>query len=706
MNRLHASVRTRTKQLPGLVGNGYALGGGQFGQDVPFLGELDIDEKEMSVVVPFADGQRRDGVGDLLEIGGIDLSRHSQNPIVLFDHAKSNPLPIAKAEHPESKAYLVTIDPVNKLATGKAYFYRGKGMNGVSKEAEYNHAVFCEQLFDMVKNRFVRGGSIGYQVKNATNLRADYEAGTPAGLHLHNVLMLEFSIVVLPANGDTVRKGFATVQAYDEWADGLRHKLSFKSLCGKPIDGYLMKSLTAWLPEQTKVVSGYEGKSVSPEHADACAAQGKPTGVTALGYGCGDHKSTSADLEREANACSGADTSQYACGKVDKSIRTRTKGVTMPSGQSAGMPIKNAATAQRLANMTREFTNSYPSSPDDAQEMAALAMMKQDTKAWSDAARAASIAARRAEAKIRVNASKSSQSKRALAASSRAEEDNPASHESAAKEHDKASAHHTSMGYGDVAAAHQQMAEFHREVAKPSSDAKSLPAAHKSIRTKRKGYNPQSQMDGNPLNNTSGVDSAMNTYMAKVRRADAAGKENGGNAIQNRRAAKSISVNYKNKLVRGFTNVNMKFNLKDSAKDKQAAFLQEMHEAGMGSPQQGRWSPGTDLGKPLRIATYNVDITPDKSLDDDGNEAMASIIGKAAGIARKHGIRFIGNVGKPEPTDGSTHKEAEMEPAAEPVHDRSVRNRSAEKALARSFREQEVQIKRLLDVVQKFNGVN
>ena len=889
---MNYSMRNRVKQLPGIVGNGYALGGGQFGADVPFLGELDIDEKRMAVTVPFADGQRRDGVGDLLEVGGIDLSRHAQNPIVLFDHAKSNPLPIGKSEDPETKAYTVMIDPVSKLATGKCFFYQGKGLSSVKKADEHAHAVFCEQLFDMVANRFVRGGSIGYQVKHATNLRADYDTGIPAGLHLHNVLMLEYSIVVLPANGDTVRKGFPTVQAYDDWVDGVRHKLALPALCGNPVSPYLVKSFTPWLPPQTTVSTGYEGKSsyfgscdrdgaghCKPKYGTASTAgtpnakpasgqwshdatvkpASKPTqsakpakpkkvvqdhpdaqriydeslarhreraakikegskdplelsqsyeqheqelrdaGVVATNTGFGfkkSFKSTSANLERQADACSGGNPAAqgYACGKVDKSIRLRTKGTTMPSGHSHGMPIKNAAQAQKLSNRIREFVSAHPSSPDDAQEMAALSMLKEG---------------------------------KAL----------PSSKISP----DKA----------------REILHDGEANGKPLTDKQRRmfgAAASKSIRTRRKGYTPQSQMDGNPLNNTNRVDSARARYLAKVRAADAAGRENGSNAIQNRRAgkslpnsgmkvwsdaaraasaasraahaktkqethgtaakhserahaaamnedfsaaarhheqaatehqaagqqdaaqahteaaaankqaaqrsqelssaaykegyehglsgagykpgkhaeqdslkrsydlahiagtekrtgkkwgSKSISVGYKNKLVRGFTNLNMKFNLRGIEKDKQEAFLKEMHESGMGAPKQGGWNPTVSLGKPLRLATYDVDIDPTKHTDADGNDAMALLIGKAAGIARKHGVRFFGNnTRSQEPVAVSKEHDTGAEAPAPKSTDKSVRNRT--KALVQQVTNQAEQIKRLVAMVNsiRFPGAN
>lgn len=230
-----------------LAGYSYKLLGDQFGYDVPLPEQMDIDENAMSVWIPFADGNRRDGVGDLLEVGGIRTERHQANPIVLFDHGKKVDLPIALTEDRETKAYTVQIDPVNQIAKGNAYFYQGTGMPGEDKEKEREHALFCEQLFDMIAKRYVRAGSIGYQVIKALNLQPDYDNGTPQGLHLLSVLMLELSAVVLPANGDTVRK-----------------MLCQGSCCGKPLSPVLVKSLSAYAPEK-KAQMGYEAKTLKYE---------------------------------------------------------------------------------------------------------------------------------------------------------------------------------------------------------------------------------------------------------------------------------------------------------------------------------------------------------------------------------------------------------------------------------------------------------
>lgn len=244
-------IDSREKTLPGQA---YKLYGdnpsaAQFAMDVAFSDNLDIDEQAMSIVIPFVDGRRRDGVGDLLEVGGIKTERHQANPIVGFDHFKKYEFPIAMAEDPKTKEYSVWLDPVTQQGRLKAFFYQGgKGLGDLelknNRSAMYDHAVFCEQLFDLAAKRFIRGGSIGYQVIHAKQLNPDYETGTPAGLHLLSVLMLEGSLVVLPANQDTVRKA-----------------MCLGTVCGKPMSPILYKSFSAYAPEK-KVLMGYEGKAL------------------------------------------------------------------------------------------------------------------------------------------------------------------------------------------------------------------------------------------------------------------------------------------------------------------------------------------------------------------------------------------------------------------------------------------------------------
>lgn len=221
----------------------YKLQTSGYGLDVQFGQHFDINENEMSVTIPFADGNRRDGVGDLLEVGGIDTERHRKNPIFLFDHGKQISLPVGKTEDPKTGEYTVFLDPQSKVASCKAFFYQGG--------SSYEHGLFCEQLFDLIAKKFIRAGSIGYLVKMAQKLPPQYETGTPQGLHLLSTLMLEASTVVLPANQDTIRKA-----------------LCLSESCGKPLSPYLIKSLASYVDEaQCKVISGYEFKAKQrPQH--------------------------------------------------------------------------------------------------------------------------------------------------------------------------------------------------------------------------------------------------------------------------------------------------------------------------------------------------------------------------------------------------------------------------------------------------------
>src|SRR6202048_3663030 len=229
-----------------LTGESYKLiGTGQYAMDLVIPEQLDIDESRMSVWINFADGNRKDGVGDVTEVGGLITERHQLNPISLFDHGKAVSLPIGLAEDPDTRAYTVEIDTINRTARGNVFFYQGKGLKGIEREQESNHATYCEQLYHMIAQRMIRGGSFGYQVVQATPIAADYESGSPQGLRLLRPPLLQFAPTVLPANQDTVRKA-----------------LSMPLCCGKALSPMLVKSLSAYAEPVTKTISGYEGKAL------------------------------------------------------------------------------------------------------------------------------------------------------------------------------------------------------------------------------------------------------------------------------------------------------------------------------------------------------------------------------------------------------------------------------------------------------------
>ena len=211
----------------------------------PIIGDLDVDEGTFSAVVPFADGNRRDGVGDLLEIQGINTSRHRLNPVVLFDHGKHVQLPVAMAEDPDTGAYTVELDPQAKTGKCRAFFYKGGKGLGVRPAKDYDHALFAEQVFDLLAKRYLRGGSLGYQIIHAKSLPPTALTMTEeaTNLHLLSVLMLEASVVVMPANADTVGKALALPRC-----------------CGKPLSGMLVKSLTPYAQAKKASANGADVK--------------------------------------------------------------------------------------------------------------------------------------------------------------------------------------------------------------------------------------------------------------------------------------------------------------------------------------------------------------------------------------------------------------------------------------------------------------
>ena len=237
-------IQSRQKSFPGLS---YPIAAGQFGQDIVVPEAIDCDESRMSIWIPFADGNNRDGVGDVLEIGGIRTDRHQPNPFVLYDHGKQISLPVAMSEDPDTKQYTVVLDTTSRRGKGNAFFYQGTGMSHALRGEEYEHGHFCHQLYDLMVKGYVRGGSIGYTVIAARELPADYQMGTPKGLHLLSTKMLEYSSVVLPANQDTVIAKHKGLEWYmDRMADQAREILCMRSVCGKPLPGHFIKSLSAY----------------------------------------------------------------------------------------------------------------------------------------------------------------------------------------------------------------------------------------------------------------------------------------------------------------------------------------------------------------------------------------------------------------------------------------------------------------------------
>jgi len=222
----------------------YKLGENQYGLD--FIDATPaIDEARMSIRLCFADGSRRDGVGDITEVAGIRCERHRMNPISLFNHGKEVVFPIGMCEDPETKAYTVEIDPIERKACATIFFYTGKSLPK-TPDSDYQHALFCEQIFDLIAKGFIRGASFGYQTVKTMPLSPDYttdHAPPIPGHHLLVTVLLEAGPVIMPCNGDTL----------------VQKMLNMPAICGKPPCGYLVKSLQPYAMECKEiVVSGFE----------------------------------------------------------------------------------------------------------------------------------------------------------------------------------------------------------------------------------------------------------------------------------------------------------------------------------------------------------------------------------------------------------------------------------------------------------------
>lgn len=159
-------------------------------------GASDCDDDTLSFNLIWADGSDRDSVGDLSVVEGIDWrSRYAANPLINLDHAKELKLPIGSARDPAGNLTL-EVDPFARQGRCRVYLYRGPD----------DHGKKCREIYGLVKQGILAGGSYGYIVRKAMRLPEDANRGIPAGLHLLETILLEISLTSLPANARTVVK--------------------------------------------------------------------------------------------------------------------------------------------------------------------------------------------------------------------------------------------------------------------------------------------------------------------------------------------------------------------------------------------------------------------------------------------------------------------------------------------------------------------
>ena len=140
------------------------------------VGDGDSREVSFKISTKAVDRER-----DVIDPDGWDLKNFKKNPVVLFGH-DSGSLPIAKAKRTAAKdGALVS---VAEFAT-----------------AEMNP--LAEQVFLMLKNKFLRAASVGF-------LPSEWNFDEKrAGVNFLKQELLEFSIVPIPANPDALAEAHA-----------------------------------------------------------------------------------------------------------------------------------------------------------------------------------------------------------------------------------------------------------------------------------------------------------------------------------------------------------------------------------------------------------------------------------------------------------------------------------------------------------------
>lgn len=626
----------------------YKLTGGQYGLDTSFYNDPEIDIDSFSIRVPFAVGGNRDGVGDVISIGGIDCqTRHKINPIVGFDHFKSVAFPIGISESPEAKIYTVDLDVTNQVAYGTAFLYQGKGMPGVDRKEDYSHGVFVNQLFDLLKLKLIRGASIGYSVKSATEIPADHERGIPKGLNLLATILLEYSIVVLPANARTVVKSF-TGNPYSEWQENIAQVLSRNTIGGKPLSNHLIKSLSPYAPPKVAQL-GYEGqKTMSYLNESTGGALVPPAQfgpkipdkekIKSLrkkykaGYNIeGIHK-PGFEAQREKEGIVTIPNSKW---KPGRGAIKGQKNHGFVGTSNAGIP-GNGLDGEMLKQV--ETTSPYitnGSAPDEF---------------WASMTDSQKYKALRKKYK-----NKKKGIAGAVAGGAAGIEAGPA-------------------GVAGVAEEGASVGSQVEDAVTSKSQKKAFPFY--GIVPQHNGFWIQ---DGygqgiGPLKTREEAEARMAKMEAsyqeeKRRKQERKGKKSAkAPGVIEEPNHKSISVKWRNKVVKGFAEVQLRFDMMEIDIDKQNAFLVEMMKEGFGTPAQGKYvsKEPPKLQSPLKQATFTFTIEPGNRQSED--DAVSSAIRTATQIAKRHGARYTGNIGKSIPnysTKALDKNEGNMEPEEE-----------------------------------------
>jgi hypothetical protein len=263
------------------------------------IGDLDVNESDMSLYLPLAAGGSRDSVGDRCHVESISTERHYLNPIIGFDHMKEYARPIGRArKDPKDPAtYSWSVDVLKQKAGARTWFYQGLNSCGLTGDCPpASHGYFTAELFDMcARAGMLSAGSIGYIVQQAERLPEDYYQSVPAGLDLQRILLIEGSLVVTPCNQSVVAKSSKSLTGFEYIA---------KALTGGRINGRqptedFRRIFSKYLPARPATVRGgfdpatqvlrtkYGAKALSATAETTGGAVIKPAGSCGKDCKCG-----------------------------------------------------------------------------------------------------------------------------------------------------------------------------------------------------------------------------------------------------------------------------------------------------------------------------------------------------------------------------------------------------------------------------------
>ncbi len=170
----------------------YKTPGGVYALDAD-PSSVERDESRMSLSCILAT-EARDREGDILYVGGVDLTAHRRLPVVMADHGMYYPLPIGETRTPELIYTVVASEGVLRQTT----FFR--------QDDEV-----AAQLYDL-GCRGMLGNSIGYRPIRVEPLRPDPDRGWPrrkdgtGGQRLLQTEMTEATWTAVPANPECVQE--------------------------------------------------------------------------------------------------------------------------------------------------------------------------------------------------------------------------------------------------------------------------------------------------------------------------------------------------------------------------------------------------------------------------------------------------------------------------------------------------------------------